>query len=226
MGRHRAKRVLLSWSSGKDAAWTLHLLRERSDVEVVGLLTTLNEDASRVAMHGVRRALVRAQAAAVGLPLVEVELPRPCTNAVYEARMAEALHRARRDGVEALAHGDLHLDDVRRYREQQLQGTGLEPLFPLWGRDTTALAREMLEAGLRGWLSCLDPAQLDRRFAGRRFDAALLDELPPDVDACGEHGELHTFVDRGPMLARPVPVTPGETVERDGFVFTDLKPPP
>ncbi len=217
-------RVWLSWSSGKDAAWALHELRRDAQVEVVGLLTTLNEEAERVAMHGVRRELLRAQARAVGLPAIEVDLPYPCPNGEYEARMAAACERAVAAGVQAVAFGDLYLEDVRRYREEMLAETPLEPLFPLFGRDTRALADEMIAAGLRAHLACVDSRKLDPSFAGRAFDGDLLRDLPADVDPCGENGEFHTFVHAGPMFAHPIPVSVGEVVDRDGFVFADLVP--
>ncbi len=217
-------RALLAWSSGKDSAWTLHVLRERGDVEVVGLLTTVNEAVDRVAMHAVRRELLDAQARAAGLPLRSVPIPSPCPNVEYERRMAAAVARARADGVTAIAFGDLFLDDVRAYRIRTLAATGVEPLFPLWGRPTDRLARDMLAGGLAATLTCVDPAQLDPRFVGRRFDAALLDELPATVDPCGERGEFHTFCHAGPMFAAPIAVRLGDVVARDGFHFADLLP--
>jgi uncharacterized protein (TIGR00290 family) len=217
-------RVLLSWSSGKDSAWTLHELRRSGDVEVVGLLTTLTATFDRVAMHGVRHELLRMQAAAVGLPLVVVPLPWPCPNDVYEAAMRAAITEAARDGVSHVAFGDLFLEDIRAYREARMADAGLKLLFPLWGRDTAALAREMVAGGQRATIVCVDPAQLDAAFAGRDFDDALLDELPETVDPCGERGELHTFAWDGPVFHHPVPVVRGEVVQRDGFVFADLLP--
>lgn len=217
-------KALLSWSSGKDAAWALHALRQRGEVEVVGLLTTTNEAFDRVAMHGVRETLLEAQAEAAGLPLWNVPLPWPCSNEAYEARMAQACGRAVSEGIEAMAFGDLFLEDVRDYRVQKLAGTGLRPLFPIWNADTASLARDMVAAGLRASLVCVDPRALDGAFAGRDFDAALLADLPPTVDPCGERGEFHTFVWDGPMFRHPVPVRRGEVVERDGFVFADLVP--
>jgi uncharacterized protein (TIGR00290 family) len=217
-------RAWLSWSSGKDSAWALHELRRSGEHEVVGLLTTVNVTHERVAMHAVRRRLLELQAEAVGLPLHVVPLPWPCPNGEYEARMAEACTAARADGVEAIAFGDLFLDDVRRYREERLAGTGLTPLFPLWGRDTAALARAMVDGGLRATLTCVWPERLDASFAGRVFDHALLDALPPSVDPCGENGEFHTFVWDGPMFRSPVAIQAGPTVTRDGFVFADLLP--
>jgi len=215
-------KALLAWSSGKDSAWSLHVLRAQAEVEVVGLLTTINEAFDRVAMHAVRSALLRAQAEAVGLPLWPVAIPWPCSNTDYEAAMSAVLARAQADGVTAVAFGDLFLEDIRRYREAQLRPTGLRPLFPLWGRPTAPLAAEMVAGGLRARLTCVDPKALDPRFAGRDFDAGLLGELPPSVDPCGERGEFHTFAYDGPMFARPIPIQAGEVVARDGFVFADL----
>lgn len=218
------RKALLAWSSGKDSAWALHILREERSVEVVGLLTTINEAYDRVAMHAVRAELLRAQADAAGLPLWPVPLPWPCSNAAYEAAMGAALERARQEGLTAVAFGDLFLEDVRRYREDRMRSSGLAPLFPLWGRPTAALAGEMIAGGLRARITCVDPRQLDAGFAGREFDAALLKDLPPSVDPCGERGEFHTFTYAGPMLARPVAIQAGEVVERDGFIFADLLP--
>jgi uncharacterized protein (TIGR00290 family) len=216
------EKVVLSWSSGKDSAYALHALRSDPRVEVVGLLSTVNVSAGRVAMHAVRRELLEVQARATGIPLHEVPIPSPCTNEQYEAAMAEAVARERARGVTAFAFGDLFLEDVRRYREERLASAGMRAIFPLWGRDTRALAREMTTAGVRGIVTCVDPNQLDRSFAGRVWDDRLLDDLPPGVDPCGERGELHTFVFRGPMLAREIPVRVGQIVERDGFVFADV----
>ncbi len=215
-------KVLLSWSSGKDAAFALHRLRQQPGVEVVALLSTINSAADRVAMHAVRRTLLERQAEAVGLPLLLAPLPYPCPNEAYEAAMTKALAEARLLGVEAVAFGDLFLEDVRRYREERMQATGLGTLFPLWGEPTTALAAEMIAAGTRAVLTCVDPRALDPSFAGRAFDRRLLAELPPAVDPCGERGEFHTFAWDGPAFRSPVPVAVGETVTRDGFVFTDL----
>ncbi len=219
-------RVLLSWSSGKDSAWALHDLRRRGDVEVVGLVTTLNEAFGRVAMHGVRAELVQAQAEAVGLPLWPVPLPWPCSNDEYETRMRALVQKARAKGVTAFAFGDLFLADIRAYRERQLAGTGLAPLFPIWGtvNDTPALARAMIAAGFRATLTCVDPKRLAPAFAGREFDSVLLADLPADVDPCGENGEFHTFCHNGPIFDRAIPVRVGDVVERDGFCFADLLP--
>jgi len=219
-------KALLAWSSGKDSVWTLHVLRQQGEVDVVGLLTTVNRSFDRVAMHAVRRDLLVAQAAAVGLPLLTVEIPYPCSNDEYEAAMAAAIGRARGDGVTAVAFGDLFLEDVRRYREDRMRGSGLTPLFPIWGIRTDALARRMVGAGLRARLTCVDPKKLPASFAGRDFDAALLDDLPPGVDPCGERGEFHSFAYDGPMFERAVGIQAGEVVERDGFVFADLTPRP
>lgn len=216
------KSILLSWSSGKDSAWALHTLRQRPEYKVVGLLTTFNQQANRVAMHAVRRELVEAQADAAGIPLWAVELPWPCSNADYETAMRSACDRAVGNGIEAVAFGDLFLEDVRAYRERQMRDSGLHPLFPIWGLPTTELARQMIAAGLRAKLTCVDPKVLDARFAGREFDERLLADLPPAVDPCGERGEFHSFTYAGPMFALPLDISVGETVLRDGFVFTDL----
>ena len=218
------KRVLLSWSSGKDSAWSLHVLRQDPSLEVVGLLTTLNEAFDRVAMHAVRRDLLEAQAEAAGLPLQAIPIPWPCSNEQYERIMADVCARARQAGVEAVAFGDLFLTDIRAYREQQLRGTGLEPLFPLWNLDTLDLARDMIAGGLRAKLTCVDPKRLAPAFAGRDFDQQFLDDLPAGVDPCGENGEFHSFVYAAPVFDRTLPVQIGEIVERDGFVFADVLP--
>ena len=217
------KRVLLSWSSGKDSAWALHLLRRDPDVELCGLLTTLNEEFQRVAMHGTRRSVLEAQARAAGLPLWIVPLPWPCPNEIYEQRMAEACSRAIAEGIDAIAFGDLFLADIRAYREKQLEPTGLEPLFPLWQIPTDVLAREMIASGIRARLSCVDKKQLPVSFAGREFDDAFLRDLPPQADPCGERGEFHTCVYAGPMFTAPLLLETGEIVERDGFAFADFQ---
>ena len=219
-------KIIVSWSSGKDAAWTLHVLNQTHPGSVAALLTTINEAMDRVAMHGVRRELVEAQAAAAALPLWQVPIPHPCSNEIYEARMRDACTRAAAEGFTNVAFGDLFLEDVRRYREERLAGTGLTPLFPLWGAPTRELAQEMIAAGVRARLSVVDTRRLDASFAGREFDAALLRELPPGVDPCGENGEFHSFVYSGPMFRAPLAVVPGETVIRDPFVFIDLCPIP
>lgn len=218
-------KTLVSWSSGKDSAWMVHVLRQRPEVELAGALTTVNEVHRRVAMHAVRVELLQAQADALGLPLRQVRIPSPCPNEVYERAMAAALREAVDDGFTHMAFGDLFLEDIRRYREQHLAGSGLTPMFPLFGRDTAALARDMVAGGLRARLTCVDPKVLDSRFVGREFDDILLDELPASVDSCGERGEFHTFAYGGPMFDRPIPIRAGAVVERDGFVFADFTSP-
>ncbi|HEV3024724.1 MAG TPA: hypothetical protein VGX76_19745 [Pirellulales bacterium] len=217
--------VLLSWSSGKDSAWALDVLRRDGAFDVVGLLTTFNEAFDRVAMHAVRRELVEAQAAAAHLPLATVPLPWPCSNDEYEARVLTVLADFRRRGVTHLAFGDLYLADVRDYRVRLLAGSGIKPLFPIWcsPEATGELATTMLAAGLGAVLTCVDPRQIDRQLVGRSFDEKLLEELPSGADRCGERGEFHTFCHRGPMFDRPIDVQVGESVERDGFVFADVE---
>jgi uncharacterized protein (TIGR00290 family) len=215
-------KALVSWSSGKDAAWALHEVRRAGTLDVIGLLTTVTSEYARVSMHAVREELLDLQASSAGLPCRKVRIPSPCPNEAYEAAMAAALAEARATGVTRVVFGDLFLEDVRAYREQKLAGTGIEPVFPLWGRDTARLAREMLDAGLRATITCVDPRQLNAAFVGRPFDAALLDALPPGVDPCGERGEFHTFAWAGPMFSAPLAVAPGEVVTRGGFVFADL----
>jgi uncharacterized protein (TIGR00290 family) len=218
----RIPKAILCWSSGKDSAWALHVLRQREEIEVVGLLTTINEVHNRVAMHAVRIALLQAQAEAVGLPLWAVPIPSPCSNQQYESAMGAATQRARAADVSVMAFGDLFLEEVRRYRERQLAGTGLAPIFPIWGLPTTLLAREMISAGLQARITCVDPKQISASFVGREFDEALLADLPANADPCGERGEFHTFAYAGPMFRHPVPIQTGEIVTRDGFVFADL----
>ncbi|MBM3503797.1 MAG: adenine nucleotide alpha hydrolase [Alphaproteobacteria bacterium] len=217
-------KALLAWSSGKDSAFALHVVREEGAVEVVGLLTTVNDVYDRVAMHGVRRALLSAQAEAAGLPLTVVTIPSPCPNEVYEARMDVAMRAAKAQGIEHVVFGDLFLADIRAYRERQLSRVGMQGVFPLWLRDTSSLARAMIESGLRAHVVCIDPTKLDRRFAGRTFDETFLADLPAGVDPCGENGEFHSFAFAGPMFARPVACRTGIVVERDGFVFADVVP--
>ncbi len=215
-------RVLLSWSSGKDSAWALQVLRKYSYVDVVGLLTTVNTTHGRVAMHSTRHAILEAQAQAAGLPLHVLPLPWPCSNEVYERAMRRALASALNSGVSHIAFGDLFLEDVRVYRCKQLEGSGLEPLFPIWHEPTEPLARRMIDAGVEAFLTCVDPKRLSHSFAGRKFDHAFLDDLPEGVDPCGENGEFHTCVLAGPMFHGSVPAVPREIVERDGFCFADL----
>lgn len=217
--------VLLSWSGGKDAAWTLQRLRQRDDVEVVGLVTTVTSGYERIAMHGIRRELLQAQAAATGLPVIEAPIPPQCDNATYEAAFADALAQARTrwPRCSTIAFGDLFLADVRAWREASCARLGWTPLFPLFGSDTAPLAREMIAGGLRATLCCVDTHQLDARFSGRGFDAALLAELPGGCDPCGERGEFHTFVHAGPMFTAPLAIKAGEQVLRDDrFAYTDL----
>lgn len=224
----KRKRILLSWSGGKDSAWALHLLRQQPQFEVVALLTTINEQFRRVAIHGFREELLDQQAASIGLPLWKVDLPFPCTNADYESRMAAVCSRASAEGLYGIAFGDLFLEDIRAYRIEKLAGTGLEPVFPVWcadlGISTADLAREMIAGGLRAHLTCIDPRSLNSSFAGRSFDASLLADLPSGVDPCGERGEFHSFAFAGPIFTRTVSVLPGETVERDNFIYADLLP--
>ena len=214
----------LAWSSGKDSAWALHLARQAGEFEVTALLTTINRTYERVAMHAVREALVEMQAEAAGLPLVKIPISSWCSNEIYEAAMAEAMARARAEGVWHVIFGDLFLQDIRAYREKHLTACGMTPVFPVWRRDTHVLAREMLAGGLSAYLTCVDPRKLGREFAGRLYDADLLSALPGSVDPCGENGEFHTFACAGPMFRHPIAVTPGEIVDRDGFIFADFLP--
>lgn len=215
-------RALVSWSSGKDGAWALHALNLAKQIEPAGLMTTVTATYGRVSMHGVREELVVRQAEEVGLPLRVVSIPSPCPNELYEEAFLAELARARKAGITHIVFGDLFLEDVRAYRERLLERAGLTGVFPLWGRETGALAREMLAGGLRAVLVCVDPAKVPASFAGRDFDAKLLGELPAGVDLCGERGEFHTFARAGPMFRREIEVVRGEVVRRDGFVFADL----
>jgi uncharacterized protein (TIGR00290 family) len=217
-------KVLVSWSSGKDSAWTLHVLRQQAEVEIAGLLTTVNQHFQRVAMHGTRRELLEAQANAAALPLWQVPLPWPCSNEEYERALGKACRQAVQQGISAVAFGDLFLEDVRRYREDRLQGSGLSPLFPIWGCDTKDLIEEMLDAGLRARIVCVDPSKIDGSFAGQDISRKLLARLPAGADPCGENGEFHTFVYDGPMFHHPIAVESGETVIREGFVYADVAP--
>jgi uncharacterized protein (TIGR00290 family) len=218
------RRAWMSWSSGKDSAYALAVARQQPDLEIVALLTTVTETYARVSMHGVREELLHAQARATGLPLVQVRIPSPCSDVDYEERMAAALVGALASGVDTMVFGDLYLADLRAYREEKLRAVGLHAEFPLWKRDTRVLAREMIDAGVRAVLTCVDPKQVPRELAGREFDATLLADLPPGCDPCGENGEFHTFAYAGPALRAPLAVRRGEVVERDGFVFADLLP--
>jgi len=222
--KNTVPKAWLAWSSGKDSAWALHTVRQSGEFEVVSLLTTVNSTYKRVAMHAVRESLLDLQAAAAGLPLVKVPIPSPCPNDTYEAAMSEAMSRARAEGVQYVIFGDLFLEDIRAYREKQLSACGMTPVFPVWGKNTRELAEQMLAGGLSAYLTCVDPRKLPRSFAGRRFDAALLGDLPGGVDPCGEKGEFHTFANEGPMFREKIAVTVGEIVERDSFVFADLLP--
>lgn len=219
-------RALMSWSSGKDSAFALHEVLRAGALEVVGLLTTVSQAYERVAMHGVRRVLLDAQAKALGLPLHVVELPSPCSNEIYEERMGAFVEQARADGIDHVIFGDLFLEDIRAYRERQLQGTGLTPVFPLWQRPTQTLAAEMMDAGIQATISCLDPRKVDPSLAGHVWTRELVAALPDGVDPCGENGEFHTFVHASPDFASPLEIHGGEVVERDGFVFADLLPGP
>ncbi|MEP6767410.1 MAG: ATP-binding protein [Acidobacteriota bacterium] len=222
--RRGKPRALISWSSGKDSAWGLHEVRRRGTAEVVGLLTTVTNEYGRVSMHGVREEVLAAQASSAGLPSTPVRIPAGCTNADYERAFLAAVGAARDRGVEQIVFGDLFLEDVRAYRERLLAGSGVVPVFPLWGRDTGALAREMLDGGLRATVVCVDPGRLSPETAGRDWDLSLLADLPADVDPCGENGEFHTCATDGPMFRAPLPLRRGETVTRGGFVFADLLP--
>jgi uncharacterized protein (TIGR00290 family) len=217
-------KALIAWSSGKDSAWALHEARRAGEFDIVGAVTTVTDTFGRVSMHGVREELLHAQLAAAGLPAVVVRIPYPCPNEVYEQKMSAAMADAKARGVTHIIFGDLYLEDVRAYREKNLAGTGITPVFPLWGLPTGQLAREMIEAGVEAHLAVVDLKKLPASFAGRRFDFDLLDALPAGIDPCGENGEFHSFVSAGPMLARPIPVKVGETVERDGFAYSDLLP--
>jgi uncharacterized protein (TIGR00290 family) len=213
-------KTLLSWSSGKDSAWTLYTLRNDPRYEVVGLVTTVNRAADRVAMHAVRTELLRRQADAAGVPLRVVEIPSPCSNDEYEAAMGACVATAVSEGIDCFAFGDLFLEDVRAYREEKLAPAGITPIFPIWGIDTAQLARDMIASGLRARITCVDPRVMPAEFAGRDFDLSL----PEGIDPCGERGEFHTFAYAGPMFQTPVAIVSGEVVERDGFVFADILP--
>jgi uncharacterized protein (TIGR00290 family) len=216
--------VVLSWSGGKDSALALWTLRHEQEVEPLALLTTVTDEYARISMHGVRRELLQAQARATRVPVIEVEIPPVCSNEVYEQRMAQALASREVDVADTVAFGDLFLEDIRAYREERLSQVGKRALFPVWGRDTSALARTFIDAGFEAVLVCVDPRQLDASFAGRAFDDQLLSDLPESVDPCGENGEFHTFVHAGPIFDRPIPCKVGEVSVRDGFAFCDLLP--
>lgn len=217
------KKTWLSWSSGKDSAWALHVLRQSDEYEVTGLFTTINSAFNRVAMHAVRVELLRLQAQAVGLPLHLIEIPYPCSDEQYAAVMTDFMARAGNDGVRCMAFGDLYLQDVRRYREERMQGSGIEAVFPLWEKPTRPLLQEMLAGGLRAYLTCVDPRVLPAEFAGQELTPELLERMPSGIDPCGENGEFHSFVFDGPMFAHPLDIEMGEVVTRDGFVFADCR---
>jgi uncharacterized protein (TIGR00290 family) len=217
-------KALISWSSGKDSAWALHVVRQAGEFDVVGALTTVNDAFGRVSVHGLRTELLLAQVEAARLDPVLVHIPYPCTNAIYEAAMAKEIDAAKTRGVTHIIFGDLFLQDIRAYREAKLNGTGITPVFPLWLLPTDRLAVEMIEGGVEAYLTTVDRKKVPTGFAGRRFDRDLLRDLPPGVDPCGEDGEFHTVVAAGPMLSRRIPVRVGETVEREGFVYADLLP--
>ena len=218
------KRTLVSWSSGKDSAWALHVLRRQAELDVVGLFCTFNKAFERVSMHGVRVELVRQQARSTGLPLELIPIPHPCTDADYASLMMRFVEQAEAQGIDCFAFGDLFLEDVRRYREERLTGTGITPLFPLWGTPTKQSSQDMVSGGLRAVVTCVDPERLPAKFAGRRYDRGFLAELPSDVDPCGEHGEFHTFAFDGPMFTRTIDLAVGDSVSREGLLFTDLLP--
>lgn len=217
-------KLALSWSGGKDSALALHALRASGKSAPGALITTVTDEYRRISMHGVRRELLRRQADATGLPLIEVEIPAICSNDVYEQRMGQVLAESPLREAATIAFGDLFLADIRAYREERLRAVGKRAMFPLWGRDTASLARDFIDSGFEGFLVCVDPSKLDASFAGRSFDHQLLAELPPAVDPCGENGEFHTFVHRGPIFSGPIPCELGDVVERDGFVFCDVIP--
>lgn len=218
------KKTMLSWSSGKDSAWTLHVMRQDPEILVDGLFCTINEKFDRVAMHAVRVALLQKQADSVGLPVQLIPIPYPCSNADYAKIMNEFVGRERARGVECFAFGDLFLTDIREYREKSLSGSGVAPIFPIWGMDTRVLSTTMLESGLRAQITCVDPSQLAPEFSGREYDASFLSDVPPGVDPCGENGEFHSFAFDGPMFGHEINIQVGETTNRDNFVFTDLLP--
>jgi uncharacterized protein (TIGR00290 family) len=217
-------KALIAWSSGKDSAWALHETRVAGGFVIVGALTTVTDRFRRVSMHGVREEMLLAQIDAAGLRPVIIHIPYPCSNEIYEQKMAEVIRAARASGVTHIIFGDLFLEDVRAYRQRQLSGTGIVPVFPLWGRPTRALAGDMINAGTEAYICTVDLRRLPASFSGRRFDRVLLEALPDGIDPCGENGEFHSFVSAGPMLSHKIAVKTGETVERDGFAYTDLLP--
>jgi len=218
------KKTLLSWSSGKDSAWALHILRQQPDVEVVGLFCTINQEVERVVMHEVRVELIHQQSQNVGLPIQLISIPRPCSSSEYGTIMKSFVEQAKQQGIECFAFGDLFLEDVRMYREAKLADTGITPIFPLWGMPTEKLSKEMVRSGLRAIITCVDPKHLPSDFAGQEYGESFLERLPANIDPCGEYGEFHSFAFDGPMFNKPVNISIGETVSRDGFIFTDVLP--
>ncbi len=214
----------MSWSSGKDSAWALYKLQQDPEIDLVGLFCTVNTEFSRVAMHGVRVELLQRQAESIGLPLEIIEIPYPCSNSEYEKIMGQFVENAKQDNIDCFAFGDLFLEDIRNYREERLNGSGIEPVFPLWGIPTDKLANEMVDGGLRAVITCIDPKQTPRELAGAEFNEALLDLLPKTIDPCGENGEFHSFVFDGPMFKQQIEITIGDIVQRDDFVFADVAP--
>lgn len=219
------KKALLSWSSGKDSAWALHVLRQNPSIDVVGLFCTVNKVFNRVAMHGVRVNLLQQQARSIGLPLQLIEIPYPCSDADYAIAMARFIDKAKNEKIEFFAYGDIFLEDVKRYREESLKGTGIEPIFPIWGIPTKQLSQQMVDSGLKAVITCLDPKQIAKEFAGREYSESFLNDIPENIDPCGENGEFHSFAFEGPMFQNPIDIVIGETVNRDGFYFTDLLEP-
>lgn len=217
-------KALMSWSSGKDSAWALHKLQQNPEIDLVGLFCTVNKEFDRVAMHGVRVELLQKQAKSIGLPLEIIEIPHPCSNAEYEKIMGQFVERAKNDNIEYFAFGDLFLEDVRNYREQMLKGSGISPIFPVWGIPTDKLSREMIGGGLRTVITCIDPKQTPKEFVGKEFDKSFLDSLPETIDPCGENGEFHSFVFDGPMFREKIEIFVGDIVHRDDFVFADVLP--
>ena len=218
------RKTLLSWSSGKDSAWALHVLQREPHVDVAGLFCTVNKEFDRVAMHAVRVELLQQQAKSVGLPLYMIRIPYPCSNDEYDEAMASFIDEAKKENIECFAFGDLFLEDVRRYREERLKETGIMPIFPVWGIPTKELSRKMVASGLKAVITCVDPRFLAREFSAREYNGSFLDDIPEGVDPCGENGEFHSFAFNGPMFQNPIEILLGETVHRDGFVFTDILP--
>jgi len=218
------KRTLLSWSSGKDSAWALQVLRRQSNIDIVGLFSTINQEYERVPMHAVRNELLQQQAESVGLPIQVIPIPNPCSHTEYENIMGEFIAQVKEQRIDCIAFGDLYLEDIRKYREEKLDNTGITPIFPLWGKDTEALSKEMVACGLRAIITCIDPRSMPPGFAGKEYNASFLEQIPAGVDPCGENGEFHSFAFDGPMFKRTVNLRVGETISRDGFIFTDLLP--